>query len=81
MYALAEELRKEYKLIVSRGHTPQLDAPDLALEKQIMFLNKPLEEFLSRCELHIDAMNKALVNIPRESSSTRMLGKLGRTSR
>ena len=66
VYALAEELRKEYELIVSRGHTLQLDAPDLALEKQIMFLNKPLEEFLSRCELHIDAMNKALVNIPRE---------------
>ena len=66
VYALAEELRKEYELIVSEGHILQLDAPDLALEKQIMYLDKPLDEFLSRCELHIDAINKALVNIPKD---------------
>ena len=39
VYALAEELRKEYEFIVSKGHILQLDAPDLALEKQIMYLS------------------------------------------
>ena len=41
LFALADELRKEYELIVSRGHVLQLDAPDLALERQIMFVNLP----------------------------------------
>lgn len=66
VYALAEMMRQEYELVVSRGHMLQLDAPDLALERQIMYLDRPLSEFLARVELHIDAMNRALVNIPPE---------------
>ena len=66
VYALAEEMRKEYELIISRGHMLQLDAPDLALERQIMYLGKPEKEFLERVDLHIDAINRALVNIPPE---------------
>ncbi len=66
VYALAQEMKTEYELIVARGHTLQLDAPDLALERQIMYLDRPLNEFLERVELHIDAMNLALANIPRE---------------
>ena len=64
--ALADALRHEYELIVGQGHILQLDAPDLALERQIMFVDKPLDEFLRRVELHIEAINRALVNIPRE---------------
>jgi len=64
--ALAEEMRKEYELIVSRGHVLQLDAPDLALERQIMYADRPLSEFLARVELHIEAINRAVRNIPRE---------------
>ena len=54
------------ELIVARGHMLQLDAPDLGLERQIMYLDRSEEEFLERVELHIAALNKALVNIPRE---------------
>ena len=64
LFALADELRKEYELIVSRGHVLQLDAPDLALERQIMFVDQPLEAFLDRAKLHIEALNRALINIP-----------------
>lgn len=64
LFALADELRKEYELIVSRGHVLQLDAPDLALERQIMFVDRPLEAFLDRVKLHIEALNRALINIP-----------------
>lgn len=63
---LAEELRTEYELIIEHGHTLQVDAPDLALERQIMFVDKPIDAFLERVELHIEALNAALVNIPKE---------------
>ena len=51
---------------IPRGHMLQLDAPDLALERQIMYRDRPLHEFLERVELHIDAMNLALADIPPE---------------
>jgi 5-methyltetrahydropteroyltriglutamate--homocysteine methyltransferase len=66
VYALAREMKKEYELIVARGHMLQLDAPDLALERQIMYLDRPLNEFLERVELHIDALNMALADIPKD---------------
>src|SRR4051794_8360862 len=39
---LAEELRHEYELVVSRGHVLQLDAPDLAMERMMTFQDRPL---------------------------------------
>ena len=66
VFAVAEELRKEYEYIVSRGHILQLDAPDLAMERVIMFGDDSLDVFLDRVRLHIEAMNLALVNIPAE---------------
>ncbi len=62
--ALARELKREYEYVVSRGHLLQLDAPDLALERQIMYVDRPLEDFLARVELHIEALNVALADIP-----------------
>ena len=63
---LAREMRTEYELIVSRGHLLQLDAPDLAMERQFTYQDRPMSEFLDRVELHIEAINLALENIPRE---------------
>ena len=62
--ALAAELKIEYDYIISCGHNLQIDAPDLAMERQIMFFDRPLSEFLARVELHIDALNVALADIP-----------------
>jgi 5-methyltetrahydropteroyltriglutamate--homocysteine methyltransferase len=67
VFALAREMRKEYKLIVDRGLVLQLDAPDLAMERTIMFQDNSLSEFLSIVELHVAALNEALADIPRES--------------
>ena len=64
--ALAEELRGEYELVIEQGHILQVDGPDLALERQIMYVDKPLDEFLKRVELHIEALNAALINIPKD---------------
>jgi 5-methyltetrahydropteroyltriglutamate--homocysteine methyltransferase len=66
VFAIAEEMKREYEAIVSRGHVLQLDAPDLALERQIMYVDKPLSEFLARVELHIEAINRAVRDIPKD---------------
>ena len=63
---LAEELRNEYELIVSRGHVLQLDAPDLAMERMMTFHDQPLSAFLDHVELHIEAINRAIADIPRD---------------
>ncbi len=63
---LGREMKKEYDYIIAQGHLLQLDAPDLAMERQFMFQNRPLDEFLERAELHIEAMNLALADIPPE---------------
>ena len=62
--AVAKELKKEYDYIVSQGHILQLDAPDLAMERVIMYGDKPLGDFLERVELHIEAMSVALADVP-----------------
>jgi len=62
--ALAEEMRKEYELIVAKGFVLQIDAPDLAMERTMMFRDKPLNEFLDAVSLHVEAIDRALANIP-----------------
>jgi 5-methyltetrahydropteroyltriglutamate--homocysteine methyltransferase len=64
--AVAEEIRKEYEYIVSRGLILQLDAPDLAMERTFLFQDKSVAEFVKIVELHIEAVNRAVKNIPPE---------------
>lgn len=64
--AVARELRKEYEFIHSQGFLLQLDCPDLAMERVGLFQNDPLPGFLEVVELHIDAINQAVQNIPPE---------------
>jgi 5-methyltetrahydropteroyltriglutamate--homocysteine methyltransferase len=64
--AVAKELKKEYDYVVSQGHILQLDAPDLAMERVIMYGDQPLGDFLERVELHIEAMNIALADVPKD---------------
>ncbi len=64
--AVAREMRKEYELIVERGYVLQLDCPDLAMEWHGMFQHGTLKQFQDAVAIHIDAINEALVNIPRD---------------
>ena len=66
LFALAAELKKEYDYIVAQGHILQIDAPDLAMERQIMFVDRPLDAFLERAALHVEVLNLALADIPPE---------------
>jgi 5-methyltetrahydropteroyltriglutamate--homocysteine methyltransferase len=66
IHALAREMRKEYELIVARGFILQLDCPDLAMERARFFQDESLDGFLQAVALHIDAINEAIANIPRD---------------
>jgi 5-methyltetrahydropteroyltriglutamate--homocysteine methyltransferase len=64
--ALAAALQVEYETIVSHGFVLQIDAPDLAMERHISFQERPLAEFVDFVERVVSAINRALVNVPRE---------------
>jgi len=64
--AVAREMRQEYELIHQRGYLLQLDCPDLAMERHGMFQHASVKEFQDAIAIHIDAINEACVNIPRE---------------
>ena len=62
--AIAREMRIEYEAVVKGGFILQIDAPDLAMERTILFQDKSDAEFAKVVELHVATLNKALANIP-----------------
>jgi 5-methyltetrahydropteroyltriglutamate--homocysteine methyltransferase len=66
VFALAEQMRREYEFIHSRGLLLQLDCPDLAMERTRLFQNDSLQRFQEIVATHIDAINLAVANIPPE---------------
>ncbi len=64
--ALAAALRIEYETIAGQGFLLQLDCPDLALERHVSYQDRPLADFIAFIERVVAAINKALVNLPRE---------------
>lgn len=65
VFALARQMRKEYELI-TRDFVLQIDAPDLAMERAILFQDKTVAEFLAIAEMHVAALNEALAAVPRD---------------
>ena len=66
VFALARELRKEYETIANAGLLLQIDAPDLGMERNVLFQDNSDREFLDVVAMHIAALNEALIDIPRE---------------
>ena len=64
--AVAAALKIEYEAIVKAGFLLQLDCPDLALERHLTYNDRPLTKFLGFVEQVVDAINKAIVNVPRD---------------
>jgi 5-methyltetrahydropteroyltriglutamate--homocysteine methyltransferase len=64
LYALADAMRTEYEAIVAAGFVLQLDSPDLGLGRHMMFKDRPDEEYEELANLHVDALNHAVQNIP-----------------
>jgi 5-methyltetrahydropteroyltriglutamate--homocysteine methyltransferase len=66
VFAVAEALRLEYEAIVAAGVMLQIDCPDLAMGRHTQFAGLSLGEFRREMELNVEALNRALVNIPAE---------------
>jgi len=64
--ALADAMREEYETIVASGLDLQLDCPDLALSRHMLFSDLSDSEFVKIAESHMEALNHALINIPEE---------------
>ena len=64
--ALADVMQAEYETIIAAGLDLQLDCPDLALSRHMLFNDYSDEEFLTIAALHVEALNHALQNVPAE---------------
>jgi 5-methyltetrahydropteroyltriglutamate--homocysteine methyltransferase len=64
--ALADVMKAEYEAIVAAGLDLQLDCPDLALSRHMLFSDLSDAEFLKIAESHVDALNHALSDVPQD---------------
>ncbi|MGZ2256879.1 cobalamin-independent methionine synthase II family protein [Roseobacter sp. A03A-229] len=64
--ALADAMREEYRTIVDAGLDLQLDCPDLALSRHMLFNDLSDDEFLKIAGAHVEALNHALAGLPKE---------------
>ena len=64
--ALADVMREEYETIVAAGLDLQLDCPDLALSRHMLFDDLSDDEFVKVAASNVEALNHALQNIPEE---------------
>lgn len=64
LYALADALKEEYDAIHQAGFLLQLDCPDLCMSRHNRFPDLSAREFKKIAELHVDALNHALRDIP-----------------
>jgi len=61
--ALADAMAEEYRTIVDAGLYLQLDCPDLALSRHMLFADLSDAEFLKIAASHVEALNHALGGI------------------
>ena len=64
--ALANAMKAEYETIVASGLDLQLDCPDLALSRHMLFTDLSDEEFIKVANSHVEALNYALSDVPAE---------------
>merc|ERR1719316_294849 len=64
--ALGKAMKREYDAIYAAGFTLQVDCPDLAMGRHTKFKDQTLEEFQKTAALHVEVLNEALANIPKE---------------
>ena len=64
IFALADVMRREYKAIVDAGLILQLDCPDLAMLRHMVYLDLPLEDYRKIITVNISALNHAVRDLP-----------------
>jgi 5-methyltetrahydropteroyltriglutamate--homocysteine methyltransferase len=63
LFALAEAMCEEYQAITDAGFVLQIDAPDLAMGRHILYPHLGLAGFQQRAAVHVEAINHAVRNI------------------
>jgi 5-methyltetrahydropteroyltriglutamate--homocysteine methyltransferase len=64
--ALADAMHEEYRTILEAGLDLQLDCPDLALSRHMLFTQLTDEEFLKVAAIHVEALEHALRGLPQD---------------
>jgi 5-methyltetrahydropteroyltriglutamate--homocysteine methyltransferase len=66
IFALADVMRKEYRAIVEAGFILQLDCPDLAMLRHMVYLDLPLADYRKIITMNVAALNHAVRDLPPE---------------
>jgi len=66
IYAIADAMRHEYETVAKAGFVLQIDCPDLGMGRHIQYADLDLSGFRKRAQLHVEALNHAVSNIPAE---------------
>lgn len=64
--ALADAMKEEYETIVAADLDLQLDCPDLALSRHMLFTDLSDEDFIKIANMHVEALNHALQDVPQD---------------
>jgi 5-methyltetrahydropteroyltriglutamate--homocysteine methyltransferase len=64
--ALSREMKNEYQTIYKAGLLLQIDAPDLAMDRVMMYRDLDDTGFVRAVERHVRAINEGIEGIPRE---------------
>jgi 5-methyltetrahydropteroyltriglutamate--homocysteine methyltransferase len=66
MFALADVMAREYRAIVDAGFILQLDCPDLAMSRHMLYPDLSIAEYRKVIAVNVAALNHAVENIPSE---------------
>ena len=66
IYAIADAMKYEYEAVAKAGLVLQIDCPDLGMGRHIQYASLSLPEFRKRAQLHVEALNHAVADIPVE---------------
>ena len=66
VFGLADALQTGYELIAETGAVLQIDAPDLLAGFTLTYKDDSVDEFRERVRTHVDALNRAISEIPDE---------------
>ena len=64
--AISREMRNEYQAIHKAGLLLQIDAPDLAMDRTMMYRDLTDAQFVKAVERHVQAINDGIAGIPRD---------------
>ena len=64
--AISREMKNEYQAINKAGLLLQIDAPDLAMDRTMLYRDLSDADFVKAVERHVQAINDGIAGIPRD---------------